>query len=1309
MPPQEQNQIEPNNQIPSTNTLLETHLYKKKLIVIISLIIFVIVLVLFVLFFFSKNPLGEENIKESSLSIVSNIPQINEETKLNIEEDISELIKGIGIDQPTFDLDVDSKLILSDITTSIKASSTIIFNSIGYKKIESYKNGNIYYIKPVDSSISETEYLHIITKEIIKPEELLDFNGDQTKKDIHTFFYNDFVNGVSYEKTVTTLKTYLDKQVSSGVLSKYEYDDIDGSLLLYYPDKELGEQLNPSLYTKYMDKIISYNANPDKYLNELLKSSQQEFDSGNILIINTKGDAPIFKIINRDVLLNNISILLDDNLNKEEKIKAIAGPVRYGIVLDEKNKETSLLNKLKTSFIAFAASSGDINNLLGQSGAIVSPSRAINIFQGVDIPGKNLGDFVIEEFYKNNGVFSSFVKNGYWANVVQHRRTGEPTIEKFAKLFDDANSTNIIYDGHGTPKGKLFMESYYLGKNKEDSDYISNREKFVKRVDNLQDIYGNDSIAGWEDIYSLSDEMLSQMGTWNSDVSLISLDPFKKEDRIFGEIAVTPNFFDAYKSNQKSLVIFVACFSGQLANVINARVLLTAPANSATSIFLFFSDLSKIDLYLLKNQEPGNISFNLDESRTYDILGKFKSDLVISNASSSATIDEKTSCNGKSDTLCTVVFSGSSGQTLAVSPSVKSINGGTKISFNAPLENENVDAKDVVTIDARQCFTSQKILDENKPKWSGDKDITLSWKDKIYRDWQEKDFYENGAPKVNYAIITVKNNKAVSKISEVNLTGNQDACKGERCVSKEAYKDPAEIKLNGNQPNTDFVAMFPCIKEEYYKTCKEGIEPEIVKIIDEDNEYAGLAMPNWIRFSGNCYYNIINLSDQEKEKATEAKEWNKSDDCQGKCIKKEDFDDGCFKPLEIIEVYNKYDPSQKLKVLKYIDGEVVFEERDESIPDSSYLDTSRIESFDSFGDHVAYLILNHKGYWPDEQVWCDFYYDGKIITTIDGGSCIYHNIELYADGYGLFNDNRNLILGDSREDLIKKNNKVVHEVSVDESENYYTSTRLISIKGETFSTDITYGLDELIYDGINLGPGNQYKIFGDNLFYFRDELLVNEDVTIDQYINTLPDIYPPEHIRNPVIMYNNKPAYYLKDYWGLNKKNGYKITIFDYFNKHFIACYNDLGYLEDPEYINYSEVCFYDNKKISETSIDWGEVFGDNYIYSVGGATYYNGKKIMSSYAQGISSFGPYIHSADNYSDKYYSLFGNHVAVSDLDSYTTYSDGKIYDYDKTNANNLIHKCALYYYNNLPTSEYGSNKYFDLVNNFNIPPLPDLHY
>jgi len=262
---------------------------------------------------------------------------------------------------------------------------------------------------------------------------------------------------------------------------------------------------------------------------------------------------------------------------------------------------------------------------------------------------------------------------------------------------------------------------------------------------------------------------------------------------------------------------------------------------------------------------------------------------------------------------------------------------------------------------------------------------------------------------------------------------------------------------------------------------------------------------------------------------------------------------------------------------------------------------------------------------------------------------------------------------------------------------------------ENYTYDVLIEYPTIIYDGIDLGPGEYPKIEGDHLYFLRYEKIVNDKITPEMVAGGVYEDY----ISNPVIMYDNKQLIYLKDYLSLDKYKDYTFEIMDYSEGNIIGCYNALDTNND---LDVKRMCFYNKSIIKDiNTMTDGELFGKNYYYALdGGSVYYNGTKI-SGYNSAYSLH--FCSNSQGRGDYCYIIFDNHIALSSGElSY--YVDGKEHNYSEkcenrtylecdNNAVSLINRCSSYYYENLETSKYGLNKYFDLSNSYQLPDLPDL--
>jgi len=900
---------------------------------------------------------------------------MNQETEEYFAGYINDLLKHLNISDGSG----------SELVESLKtSSSTVIFNGNLNAGLEVYTKDNIYYLKPKNFTGQESDYLLVAKKENINPDDILKNGKGEVEGGVYEILYKNLLSEKSDKEGVVAMRKYLDNQITAGLIERYVYKDLSDQLYLYYPNQEVPLQLTPIAFAEMADMVISGYANPENFAESQILEYEQEMSSGGVILINTLGEQDFIETINRKVLIKNLEIISSAYLSLEEKIEAVAGQIRYANI----NAESSHLNYSPN--IAYAQAG---ESLIDKSGAIVPPNKAFFIFQGPDTPTGKLGNYVIDEFNKEDGAFSAFTKNGYFSMVVQRRVSEQPVIEKFADLMLDDKATSVIYDGHGFPGG-FFMESYYIGpldwdNGTVDPESLERFKSFRQRYVSLEEKYGKSSLS-----YSISPNLF-----YPRNIHLVGHDlGFYRNSLIrtemYGSIGIEKPFFEKIKSQgyKKSIIIFDACFSGSLVDSVSGRVILTAPENSVTTDGMFMADLGKINQYLIKSQEPGGIKFEDAQMRNYDIATLFQSDLVINNAETPKSdkedfVSNQRTCSSRPDILCTVVISGD--ETVSPSPHVQSADG-TQVSFNVPMET-SIKAEAVVTIDASQCQTSQKDLADLKPQWDSEgKAIKLPWLDKIYREWKPTDFGPNGFPQVDWAKITVKNDQAVSEFSKVNLTGNTD-CFDETGKYAECWQEPETIKYNGNHPNTDFTFAMACIEENYYKVCENGAGPEVIKIIDK-GESGGFLPPANITHGGNCYSRLDNPSEAEMNKAVEIDDdWKKSESCVQQCLVSTGGED-CMKNVLSIEI----DPnSDHTTTNLLLNGKIILREEDRVSVGEYYFENGSIAAF---GNHFAYVRMGPKppldDYYADEHQ--ELIYDGSVYWTGKPKERI-RSVELFGD------------------------------------------------------------------------------------------------------------------------------------------------------------------------------------------------------------------------------------------------------------------------------------------------------------------------
>ena len=857
------------------------------------------------------------------------LQELNAYTKEVITKYASDLVSNL-VDAPDpFNLDSSAKDKISEIISALETQDkVIIFNGQVFSDLEVVEDLGVYYLKPVGfESYNYEDYLEIVKKEDIDPQEFYDAIDDPVQREVVKMFYEDLTYGeeathehqelpqepsseekgeyldfISDVKDVlgleeetapqtvkaapriddleTRLNSFLDSKIDDGTLSNYGYSSKHDSLTLTYGGEEIPWLLNPSLYAQAIDYVITAYSDPSEFSKNTLDEYSQKLDRGDVLIVNTMTIPVFYDFFNRQILKDNLKALIDDSISKDEKIEKVSGGIFYIDPDEPLFEKISQVYSVFNADIAWADNSqGDITQLLNREGVITPPSKDIYIIRMADsilskeikrLKGKSDRDI---DYMK--AAFYPYIKNGYNLRVLTYR-WADHTIEKFAEILSNQKISVTVLDTHGA----YLKEKYYLYGELYDRDTDDSKITFDKRLERLQNKpYGSGVMGVWKEIaLSPSEKYL----LFNHDPGLAGaiknyLIRINTEKRHFGIVGISKDFFKHFFNEgsfyKKSVFILYVCYSWELSDIINTRVFI-APSKGtmATREHFIESDLTKLAPYLLKKEDPGPVEITSENMRNYDILKSFRQKQLLDKEFQRDKLKAwGYTCVNQKDRLCNAKLLSPPNETVSVSPHVQYA-GPDRIEFNVPMEDvREFPAEQVVTLDYSQCKISQKVLANLEPKWSGDKEIILSWKDKIYRDWQPSDDPTN----IAVAKITVHNNMAVSKISKINLTGNSDCCATDGCKVEKCWRTPHTIKYNGNHPKTDFVYFMPCIDiEGYYEACRDGVVPQYIKIAPKNRLY-----PKWIKVGGSCY----RLTNQKKKEAKLINIWGEAEECREDC------------------------------------------------------------------------------------------------------------------------------------------------------------------------------------------------------------------------------------------------------------------------------------------------------------------------------------------------------------------------------------------------------------------------------------------
>jgi len=832
-------------------------------------------------------------------------PPVDAYTKDFFTNRSAELLDFIGIASDPFNLDSDSRSKLQSILDSVESEKPlVIFMGRAYDGLEVVNVRPSYYLCPLGYSGDPLECYGLVSGEDYSAEELISYMPDEIQQEVMRIFYDAVMDGDASSQP-GRLAPFLDSKASAGDLERWHYSQESDLLNLVYPQSEASWELEPRYWAETMKYIIDSASKPEAYSEGFKDSLWESADETHVIILSNTEDPYHYP---RTLLSSELSTLLSSG-SKEDKLSELAGPVR---VVMPGTMVAGGQNFQSPTGAAVAGSGA--NDLLNRPGAIVSPTRQIFHFRAGDYYDDK-SSYVTDHFLDPERKFKPFHENDY---LFKQRivTLGSPGVEDLAALLSNTEESIVFMFAHG---GYAFgkygnnIEYYDLGNlpDKIVTPVINVRQmisigsdtvegaRFLSRLRKLKNDYGKDSVEGaFRPFRPTNRDAEASMRR-----SIGRLYNWFKNRHFFAVIGVNEDFF-SHQLTKKSLFIFLACQGGAIAGKSREepRVLLAAPY--ITNWYLFgWSDLLKINEYLLKSPEPGNIRISEGNMRNYDILNSFAQNQVDLKGIDPKTKDgPDAQCFGTKDALCTIRLYGTPGQTISVSPHVKSVSG-ERIEFNAPMETDGIKAEAVVTIDSSQCTGASQESLQLKPEWAGsdgDKEISLPWMDKVYRDWEASDDPE----RVNKAAITVHNARAVSKSSRVRLTGNPDCCTKDSCKEDDYWREPDTIECNGNQPKSDFVFMMPCIERVYYEACEDS-EPKYLRFIDEAGLYGG-NYPYMIRHDGDCY-SLSRDSEPEGVSALELKEVEEDKSCDQICAPSAPLASPCMGPIvEIRRPSNDY-------------------------------------------------------------------------------------------------------------------------------------------------------------------------------------------------------------------------------------------------------------------------------------------------------------------------------------------------------------------------------------------------------------------
>lgn len=983
-------------------------------------------------------------------------------------------IFNIAAEDP-FKLDNTNIEALDSIKTKITASSSVaIFDGQLYSSIELYKDSTAFYIKPANVKISTSSMIEVIDVEKVNPDDILKGLTD-TETKVYHIFYDAQIKSANPEKTV---RAYLDSQISNKTIESYKYSTSTDFLSIKYPNDDIPSELEPAFRIQQVQFVINSYANPAEYAKKTLTQYIKKMANGEALITYKENDRTTSYFLNNNQLLKYLSSLTDSKLTTDQKTDLISGGVNiigtdkeYSQSFDNEAQSNSSKNSniaSAVSSIAEGSTSGRYDDLYSQSGTIVPPTKELMVVEAPDYNmSTEFGTYIVPSTVKQSiddketGIFSPYWKNDYNISYIK-QKWNEENIEILESIFSNSEIATLFYHAHGNTD--ILLSEIW---DEHDATYCAQSdeilaqckkdiEKIKNRITSLEKKYGDmiDVVAAKP---SLSKEDADYF-TENSARIPFDLKDLLSSDKRIIKIRIT-DLFLKNKFTSRAIMMLLSCYGGALSSSINTRVLIATDPKSETTTGLFVvSDLMKLFPYLIRDKSIDTKSITKGINRNFNVLdnltfkqGQILIDEAFDNKSFVDKVKIYDECIAKKDTLCTIKVFAKSGNSVAVSPQVDEATS-DYIKFNAPMDT-SVDISKVVTINATQCHLPQAQVDSLKPSWNGDKTISLPWKDKVYREWKDTDFYANGSPQVNRVMITVHNDSATSKYSNIPLTGNPEACEEDGCFNKDNWKDPAAVKNNATKPKSDFVMSMPCIDDYYYEMCKDesakapSTSVPVLKVRDQEGKTAGTIMPKAIKYNGIDYNMVIDIDDERKAKAQEIKDgWVKSEGCPVKvgtdCLKhiiSSDSGNSVNANLMVDGVPEpSCDTSDKSNHGSICHNAVTYGDHFAWIRTTSTYDPSNISSQTNHsvvvydrkdlyqGDNIGYLTIykNHVIYMDNknnDKTSTHLYYDGKDVGLVDSSNSTMS--DLFRDGalngiYGdhlIFRNNQDKIIVDGKE------------------------------------------------------------------------------------------------------------------------------------------------------------------------------------------------------------------------------------------------------------------------------------------------------
>lgn len=740
-----------------------------------------------------------------------------------------------------FALDAAARTALGQVISALgKGDPVVVYNGgvhgdIAAAGIKDEGAADGFYLKPAGGTTGRDQYLPVISMAKVSAQGLLDAMRDPLRRDIVRAF-NEELQGTARGGW----KAVLEQKVREGTVASYAYDATHDILTWSEKGSAIPTQLHPRLEAQVISYLVRTYANPLEYAQSTLGAYRRRLAGGDVLLVDTRTKPGVHEFFGREALADDLRVLADEALTKAQKIERLLRGIRF-----QGGGKQADRDRRDPGGAAWAGPGGEVAQLLDRSGVIVPPSRKFAYLRGPDyiVPeylrehGLGRQSYEMKEVKGRDGVFSA-----YWANDYLIQCTsvgwGEPFVERLAGILADESATLVYFRTHGG-NGKLLAEVYDLGAKDAEVPDAAGAKAFEARVATLKQKYGADSIGVYRTSSVMSPEDCQDMMQYAADLPE-RLRGLLTETRRMGGVTVTRRFFETTCS-KKSLFVLRACYGGSMAPAIKARVILSPSATDFTSERMFVqSDLAKIAPYLYKRSNPGALAVTRENMRNYNIVASFHPPPTWEGHSAAAESRQLDTLVPQKDSLCSIQLGGTSGQTISPAPHVEQADG-SRVVCNAPLDT-SVPAHEVVTLNFDHCAPPDQKVAQLKPAWTNDRELSLPWKDKVYRDWQAGDLDAQGLPNVPYVTIIVHADRAVSQLSRIPLTGNPDACTPAGARVASCWRDATEIRYNGNRPRTDFIFFRPALKKG---------APEVPRVISEGDYVKHVLLPTKVSFLGD--------------------------------------------------------------------------------------------------------------------------------------------------------------------------------------------------------------------------------------------------------------------------------------------------------------------------------------------------------------------------------------------------------------------------------------------------------------------------